>query len=89
MLSGRPVIASAAGGAVELIQHGNTGWLCPPNDARKLAELITHCYHHPDRAATVAHQARLQASQQFNLDSMHCHIAQLLARIHPSPSPPA
>jgi len=31
--SGRPVVATAAGGAVELIQDGVTGRLVPPGDA--------------------------------------------------------
>lgn len=83
MLCNRPVIASAAGGAVELVSHDQTGWLCPTNDSEKLAALINACYENPDRAATIANQAKNQASHQFNLESMHQQIAQLLDRINP------
>jgi glycogen(starch) synthase len=32
MAMGTPVIAMAVGGLAEIIDHGNTGWLCPPNE---------------------------------------------------------
>lgn len=37
---GRPVIASDHGGAVEVVDHGVTGWRVPPGDARALAQAI-------------------------------------------------
>ncbi|MEP4052799.1 MAG: glycosyltransferase family 4 protein [Litorimonas sp.] len=36
----RPVIASDHGGAVEVVDHGVTGWRTPPGDAEVLAEAI-------------------------------------------------
>ena len=36
----RPVIASDHGGAVEVVDHGVTGWRTPPGDAKALAEAI-------------------------------------------------
>lgn len=80
MLSGRPVIASAAGGTVELVEPNQTGWLCPPNDPQKLAVLINTCYHNPIQTQKIADQAQAKARQQFHLDSMHQQIAQLLDR---------
>ncbi len=37
---GRPVIATAHGGALETIVPGETGWLVPPSDAAALADAI-------------------------------------------------
>lgn len=37
---GRPVIATDHGGARETVQHEQTGWLYPPGDAGRLAEVI-------------------------------------------------
>lgn len=82
MLAGRPVIATAAGGAVELIESGKTGWLCPADESEKLADLINTCYDNPDQAATIADQAKASASQQFNLKAMSQKIAQLLDRVN-------
>ena len=37
---GRPVIAADHGGAVEVVEHGVTGWRTPPGDAKALANAI-------------------------------------------------
>ena len=37
---GRPVIATDHGAAREIITHGENGWLVPPNDADKLADVL-------------------------------------------------
>jgi glycosyltransferase involved in cell wall biosynthesis len=81
MLCGRPVVAAEAGGVVELVEHGHTGWLVPPGDSQKLAEAITSCRNQPEYSATIAHQSQLQASQRFNLTTTNQQIAKLLDRI--------
>ncbi|HEY8300830.1 MAG TPA: glycosyltransferase family 4 protein [Jatrophihabitans sp.] len=37
---GRPVVASAAGGLLEIVEDGRTGWLFPPGDVARLAEVL-------------------------------------------------
>ncbi|EKQ67121.1 glycosyltransferase [Leptolyngbyaceae cyanobacterium JSC-12] len=81
MLCGRPVVAAAAGGAVELVQPGETGWLVPPGDSLKLAEVIHQVQTNPARSQQIAQQAQRQASQQFNLASTNHQIAELLQAI--------
>lgn len=81
MLCDRPVIAAAAGGAVELIEHGKTGWLCPPNDSQKLAELITSVYQHPDNRQLIVNAAREEARQRFTLNNTNAGISGLLASL--------
>ncbi len=81
MLCGRPVIAAQAGGAMELIEQGKTGWLVPPGDPLQLAAAITTCRHQPELTATIAHQAQNLASQRFHLKSINQQLAQLLDRI--------
>jgi glycosyltransferase involved in cell wall biosynthesis len=39
---GRPVVATAHGGAAETVSPGETGWLVPPGDARALAAALDH-----------------------------------------------
>lgn len=80
MLCGRPVVAARAGGAVELVETGKTGWLVPPGDYRELAAAITTCRQQPELTTTIAHQALLQASLRFHLSAINQQIAQLLCR---------
>jgi glycosyltransferase involved in cell wall biosynthesis len=80
MLCERPVVAAGAGGVVELVEQGLTGWLVPPGDSRKLAAAITTCREQPDLTATIAHEAKLQASQRFQLPAINQQIEQLLCR---------
>ncbi|NEP19791.1 MAG: glycosyltransferase family 4 protein [Leptolyngbya sp. SIO4C1] len=81
MLCGTPVVAAAAGGAIELVDPGRTGWLTPPGDAKALAEVITTCQNQPDWANVVADQAKAQAVRRFNLETVNADIARLLGNI--------
>lgn len=81
MLCGRPVIAAQAGGALELVQPGQTGWLVPPADPEKLAAAIQFCHQQSDWVKEVADQAQRFAKQQFNHGTIHQQIAQFLDRL--------
>lgn len=78
MLCGRPVVAAQAGGAIELVETGKTGWLVPPQDAQQLAAVINTCRQQPQLAKSIAHQAQITASQRFELTNINQQIAQLL-----------
>jgi glycosyltransferase involved in cell wall biosynthesis len=78
MLVGRPIIASKAGGAVELVEPGETGWLCPPGDVEKLAELILLCRNQPEFARLVAQKAQTLAAQKFLLDEINQQVDHLI-----------
>lgn len=81
MMCGKPVIAAAAGGAVELVEHGQTGWLVPPGDPVKLADMICHCRSQPALAQEIADRACFTAKQQFNLSTTNQQIAKLLCHV--------
>ena len=59
--SGLPIVAAAAGGALELVQDGETGLLVQPDDADELAEAVALLARHPHRRAVLAAAARTTA----------------------------
>lgn len=73
MAHGRPVIASAIGGLVEVVEDGVTGWLVAPNDPARLADVMAEVVTRPQtwRAYPAAARARYlavfgeRASQQI------------------------
>ncbi|HAX87675.1 MAG TPA: glycosyltransferase family 1 protein [Cyanobacteria bacterium UBA11370] len=81
MLCDRPIVASAAGGVIELIETDKTGWLFPPGNSQHLAQIITTCYNHPKQAQTRVNQAKIQATQRFDLHAINHQIDQLLQQL--------
>jgi glycosyltransferase involved in cell wall biosynthesis len=49
MRAGRAVVASAVGGLVDIVEHGVTGLLVPPNNPQALAGAIAQLLDDPDR----------------------------------------
>ncbi|MBD2198005.1 glycosyltransferase family 4 protein [Calothrix anomala FACHB-343] len=78
MLSGTPVVASKAGGAMELIKSGINGYLFQPEDSQELAQVITACLKQRHNSTTMAHNARKMASQRFDVTNINQQIAEIL-----------
>jgi glycosyltransferase involved in cell wall biosynthesis len=83
MLSGTPVVAAAAGGAIELVEHGVTGWLVTPGAPLKLAIIIQQCCDQPDQMKIIVEQAQNIAIQRFDLEVVDRQIQQLLLQLKP------
>ena len=65
MRTGVPIVATDAGGIPELIEHGRTGMLYPPGNARALAEAIEHLIASPQYAASLGTAAKAWASKRY------------------------
>lgn len=50
MAAGRPVVAAASGGILDMVVHGRTGLLFPPGDVTALAQSLTSLLGDPDTA---------------------------------------
>ncbi|PSB20345.1 glycosyltransferase family 1 protein [Phormidesmis priestleyi ULC007] len=87
MLCGKPIIAADAGGVLEIVEPGVTGWLVPPGDAQRLAETINHCRNYWQETQTIAQQGRQQAKQRFNLTVTRKQIRHLLEQVIAARSP--
>lgn len=78
MLAERPVIASRAGGVLEIVEDGRSGMLFSPGSAGELAAGISVLMRNPGRAQELAGAGRLRASQFFTTDAMMKGIKKVL-----------
>jgi glycosyltransferase involved in cell wall biosynthesis len=70
MAAGLPVVASAVGGLLDLVEPGRTGLLVPPDDAQSLAEAIDGLVRAPARAAALGSAARDEVVRRYSFDRM-------------------
>ncbi|AOY82545.1 glycosyltransferase [Moorena producens JHB] len=80
-LAKRPVVAAAAGGAVELIQDGVTGHLVPPGDPVALAKVIGNLLSDPIAAYMLAERGYIHAKDTFSLESLLTAFDQALKKV--------
>jgi glycosyltransferase involved in cell wall biosynthesis len=68
---GRPVIATDHGGARETVIHGETGWLYPPKDVRRLAETLDQALDlDPSERAHIGLAARARVHARYTVAAM-------------------
>jgi len=70
MACGIPVIASAVGGNVDLIQEGVNGYLFPLDRPDILAQRVIELLDSPDKQRDLGSRGRDIAEKKFNLDRM-------------------
>ena len=81
MLARRPVIASDAGGAAEIIEHGRSGLLIRPGVPQVLAEAIAALLLDPRLAAGLADMGHSRAHVRFGLDAALARIDAYIASV--------
>lgn len=67
MAAERPVIATAAGGVLDIIEHDLNGWLIPAKDAPAMAQALTKVLSEPDLARRLGQAARQTVEERFTL----------------------
>ncbi len=81
MTYGKPVIASAAGGIVDIVRDGGNGYLVPPGDAAALAGAIRACVENPERARALGAQGRVDVEAGFSWPVIAGKLATLYASV--------
>ena len=66
MAASRPVIATAAGGVLEIIQDQVNGFLVPPKRPIAMAKAILHLLRNPEQACLVGQRAQRYVVQRFS-----------------------
>lgn len=80
MAAGLPVVATATGGIVELVLHGDTGLVVPPANPDALADALAALIEEPDRRAAMGARGRERVTRAFCLETGAERLAELFAR---------
>ena len=76
-LAGRASIACEVGGQSDLIRHGETGWLIPP-ESSALVQVLRELIHTPHLAVQRGLQARTHALEHFSAQRFNCQLQDAL-----------
>ncbi|MBN1977598.1 MAG: glycosyltransferase family 4 protein [Anaerolineae bacterium] len=70
MAAGLPVIANPVGGLVEIVQHGETGFLVKQDDVESFVTATIHLLDNPGLRRSLAERGRAVVAARFSLESM-------------------
>jgi len=92
MLAGKPVIASRAGGAAEIVSHEHTGLLVAPGNVEELTDALRRLQGDHVFATALAHNARQNACDTYALSAVQRRIETVIRQaarceITPAPDP--
>lgn len=76
MAAGLPAIATAVGGAPDVIQHGKSGWLIDPQDPHDLKAALLALLSKPALRAALGRKGRERVEAQYSLETVAArHVA--------------
>jgi len=84
MLARRPVVATAAGGVLEIVDDRIDGLLVPPCDAAALAAALATLSEDPRLCARLVAAGREKAATRFTLDRMLAGVAAVVEDVRSS-----
>ena len=76
-MRGTGVVASSSGGLAEIIQHGENGFLVPPDNVEALARTLLRLLQNRELAEQIGRAGRETALRQFNEETYVDRIIQL------------
>jgi glycosyltransferase involved in cell wall biosynthesis len=88
MAAGRPVVAAASGGILDMVVDGRTGLLVPPGDVDALAKALTFVLSDPETAQAFGVAGRDRA-REFTVRAVVERIEQMYADAIRGPAVPA
>ena len=75
MACGLPVVAVNAYGPAEIVDHGETGWLVPPDDCVALANALVEAVNRPQERARRGERARETAQARYGWPALAERVA--------------
>lgn len=81
MATGRPVVATSAGGVVEQVLDGRTGYLCPVKDAGALTRATLELLRDPARRSRFGEAGQARARQLYDTHEVVRQYEELYVRM--------
>ena len=81
MACGTPVVAFAAGGPTDIVDHRTTGYLARPFDAKDLGDGIAWCLEDRLRLARLGRRSRKRVESEFDINVVARRYSDLYAQV--------
>jgi glycosyltransferase involved in cell wall biosynthesis len=85
MAAGKPVVATAVGGTPELVLHGSTGFLVPPQAPDQMAAAVQKILENPNIGRQMGKAGRKRIEQCFRVEQMVCSTENVYQRLLAAP----
>ena len=85
MACGLPVIAKDAYGPAEIVDHGETGWLVPPDAEEALADALVDAVNDPGKRARKGQAAYEVARERYAWPALAENVAALYEQVRSEP----
>ena len=85
MACGLPVIAKDAYGPAEIVDHGETGWLVPPDDEDALADALVDAVNDPGKRARKGEAAYREARARYAWPALAENVANVYEQVRSEP----
>jgi glycosyltransferase involved in cell wall biosynthesis len=81
MLVEKPVVATSAGGVLDIIQDKVTGLLVPLKDAESMAAAILQLLQNPEQAKQIGARARERAKRRFSVEQHVTAVEEIYKKV--------
>ena len=85
MASGKPIVATTAGGIPEVVVDGETGFLVAPRDHRAMADALVRLLKDAELRKRMGHAGLLRARRKFSADRMVHETLKVYTRVAKQP----
>ena len=82
MSAGKPIVATAVGGNLELVEDGKTGYLVPPCDPHSMAKALLRLLNSPKLRREMGLRARSRVESEFSVTRMVERYEDLLQYVY-------
>jgi len=76
--SGLPVVSTQHAGIMDVVVHGETGYLVPEGDVDSMADYLYQMLTEPELARAMGHKGRTRIGEQFNVQRSIANLRRIL-----------